>query len=596
MSNSSSRHSWSSTTRILSRKRQRRQPSPSVSTRRIHQRNWLQWCFWSASLLFGFGYLQLIHQHHALLEKIHHQEVAIDELVLKRRRQQQGRLSSASVAFFRRDKDNSLSQDTPVTVAMAQTTDKPPFKTLALITPLTGGYRNQVLRLNALVIYAQRHNVTQLYMPSLQFQTQLESKVGFGVPWEAIRMDHLFDVNHWNMVADELGIPKLVNTLEGNAESETDGCYWWTPPDLDSDPKQQISYWKQQLRTIHGYNETAIQQISFHPLLLDSLTAGFPVAMANVTLPYMLHLFKPSRKTDYLLRVRDCTRPFLYYGSGKLAGRLWNDYVDWQARKEKLLQTKSIQQLPPWFRADQAVHQALKPKQQWREIADQCLRSHGIESGQRYLVLHARIELEMFQHRCGATMEWKLSKILDQVKELLQNQEKESVKGIMIAVSRHGMIFNSTYHGSNKKAVAQENLLTLERIAGDGSTRENGEGLTLLDGTTVPVFECGKSTLQDYYAANPQVPDHGTLLEAVVNFHLAANADVFVGVAHSSYSTEVITSRHYNSDGGTTKPKTSYRYTLDGKAERMTGLPEGHSNCRSFKLNRKIQMMRRKNG
>ena len=53
------------------------------------------------------------------------------------------------------------------------------------------------------------------------------------------------------------------------------------------------------------------------------------------------------------------------------------------------------------------------------------------------------------------------------------------------------------------------------------------------------LFECGSTVLEEFYAQNPDVPDHGSLLQSVVNFQVAVDSDIFVGVSGSSYSTDV---------------------------------------------------------
>ena len=99
----------------------------------------------------------------------------------------------------------------------------------------------------------------------------------------------------------------------------------------------------------------------------------------------------------------------------------------------------------------------------------------------------------------------------------------------------------------------------------------------------VQVLECGERLLEQYYESHPAVVDHGSLLHSVVNFDLAVNADVFMGVRSSSYSTDVLTSRYYMGKGNH-----NYRYTKTEQMEKLEGLPEPHSNCARKKKSGKL--------
>ena len=105
-----------------------------------------------------------------------------------------------------------------------------------------------------------------------------------------------------------------------------------------------------------------------------------------------------------------------------------------------------------------------------------------------------------------------------------------------------------------------------------------GAGLLLgraSKGTSIPVFECGERILRQYYALHPDVPDHGSLLQSVINFDIAVNADIFVGVKGSSYSSHVMTTRYYLGKGDQ-----NYRYTKGGSGIELVengGLPEPHT-------------------
>ena len=142
------------------------------------------------------------------------------------------------------------------------------------------------------------------------------------------------------------------------------------------------------------------------------------------------------RQLDYRSKVENCTIPH-YYGGGKSAGVLWYDYMNIKTIKQP---TRRQQRQPTYEEIwntefVKAIHQALIPNQQWRDLATKCITHHlhqdGSSSkvlnntimknttksmhGSGYAVLHARIETDMMVHRCGKDMEKNLTNILDQV-------------------------------------------------------------------------------------------------------------------------------------------------------------------------------------
>ena len=412
-----------------------------------------------------------------------------------------------------------------------------PRRTLALVYPpgLMGGYRNQVIRFIGLCLYAKRNNMTQLLEPSLLWSTQLHG-IGTSVQWFPIPMHWLFDIDYWNEVAKTEGLPRIVPDV----------------PSLSSD------CWQAGL--FDQYNTS-----DWGPLPRAAfLETKSLVGVTNETYRMISNdpTFK-ARRTDVLPAVSHCTQPFVY-GGGKMGGRLWNDIMKYRERN-------GAAALPDHI--DRAVLRALQPAPRWQQVANSCLADRASS----YVALHARIELEMFSHPCGKTMERNLTNILSQVQHLVQAREHEephlNITGLFIAVSRTGMAYSDEYT-RRLREIADYNVQVFDYYTGHAHARL-GEHLN--------VFECGERLLQDFYRENPNVPDHGSLLQAVVNFHLAVNAAIFVGVRGSSYSTDVWTTRYHLGKG-----KDNYRYTTDGAVEAIEngGLPDPHVNCGT--LNRKV--------
>lgn len=166
-------------------------------------------------------------------------------------------------------------------------------------------------------------------------------------------------------------------------------------------------------------------------------------------------------------------------------------------------------------------------------------------------------------HPCGANMEKNLTKILEMTRNLAGSII--GVKGIFVAVGRSGMEHQENQSGYKRfAAYIDENLRTLNRIVGK---KPHG---------TLPVFECGGQALEEHYLTHPETIDYGSLLQGIINFHVATEAVAFVGVRGSSYSTDIWTTRYHQGKGDT-----NYEYTPNGIVRMSNGgLPPAHTNCK----------------
>jgi len=116
----------------------------------------------------------------------------------------------------------------------------------------------------------------------------------------------------------------------------------------------------------------------------------------------------------------------------------------------------------------------------------------------------------------------------------------------------------------------------------------------------LPIFECGEGWVEYGFYKNEQrqhellstsssstsisssltlpLPNnyYGDILPSMINFWLAVNADVFVGVMKSSWSNDVWTTRYYQGKG-----MYNYQYTHDTGIVPVenNGLPPPHKNC-----------------
>lgn len=393
-------------------------------------------------------------------------------------------------------------------------------KVLALLYPpgLMGGYRNQVIRILSLVLMAAKKKIPNLLLPSLMWMTQVIVEDGTE-KWVPIPHDLVFDVEHWNTFTKSM--PRLVN------ESLTKLDCWthdYAPPPS---------------------NATLLTK--------EVLSRGFSTPIANLsrslaTREYVTNL----RKLDVLHNITDdasCTNP-TFYGGGMGAGRLWRDYINTQKKGSD------------FHGADAELLKALRPKQEWRDLAQSCT------SSAKYVALHARMELEMMDHACGRAMERNLTQLFHHVEDFVGTMQ--DVQSVFVAVSRSGIELTEGNLYEKYKTYADENLNTLNRVVGKGD--DVGQGLS--DGNTA-VFECGKHLMDQYYKDHPGSIDYGSLLQSVVNFYIATEAKAFIGVRGSSYSTDIWTTRYHQGNGAT-----NYEYTKEGIVQLPNGgKPPMHTNC-----------------
>jgi hypothetical protein len=491
-------------------------------------------------------------------------------------------------------------------------------KTLALLYPpgLLGGYRNQVLRFIAFCVYAKQRNISQVLLPSLLWSTQLDG-IGKNVEWFPIPFDWIFDVDHWNTFAPNK-LPLLVNRLAADQESD---C--WTEPskvgrfELLGDPPRTGLFTDSlnknitKNRNIHyylyqdpsHYNATSDSKDAnvaspfggtadtiINHLQRAALRQGSLSPLLNITVPLIKKRIQINpRKVDYSHLIRNCQNPYVY-GGGTRAGKLWNDYIGFQqnsARRKTRAGNSTSRSVVP-FDTDIWVYRALRPAAQWRKVADQCVSRHA--STGKYMALHARVELEIMAHICGNRMNRNLTSIVQHVFQLHEELISQSslgeaqlqasdLSGLFIAVSRAGMADTQSNGHQKFQAIADENIKSLNRLTSWSQTNRTASN-TLQVGflhQKLPVFECGEKVLQEYYASHPDIPDHGSLLQSAVNFHIAISAEVFIGVEGSSYSTDILTTRYWLGKGNG-----NYRYTKTG-IERVEngGLPQPHSNCKT---------------
>jgi hypothetical protein len=482
--------------------------------------------------------------------------------------------TSTTISKTRKTKSNNNSTTTTTTT------------TLVLLYPpgLMGGYRNQVIRFVSLVQYALDHHIHQLLQNSLLWATQVRlddvssnHQQHEEVFWYPIPMDLLFDLDHWNTFAPQQ-LPRIVKWEPNNTTTISSDCWQWNNNGTTTTTTTIHMNHRVSRLTQHVLNQGMLPSMVnlSHHLLLRTPT-GRSINMRRLDLlPLAQQALSSSSSSS-------CQNTMILHGGGKGAGRLWNDYMERE-------QSKTLGNTPA------LVLQALQPKLKWRQWAtSRCIQAHVLKgmvnttstttttpssssSSSNYVALHARMELEMMDHTCGHGMLRNLTTLLEMVEQFLP----PDIHGVLVAVSRHGMEERDTALYRKFQAHADENLATLNRAVRKKSSTTTTTTNQHVDDTTsglkhgtVPVFECGQQVIDEYYQEHPDSIDYGSLLPSMLNFHVATEASIFIGVRHSSYSTDIWTTRYHQGKG-----LSNYEYTPQGIFPMENqGLPPPHKNC-----------------
>ncbi|KAG7337345.1 GDP-fucose protein O-fucosyltransferase [Nitzschia inconspicua] len=523
---------------------------------------------------------------------------------------------------------------------ISSSTEEPKTLAMLYPVSLLGGYRNQAMRFFSFVQFALRNDYTQLLLPTLVWSTRYlqyhlndttnttitsnsrEQELFWPVP-----MEDLFDIDHWNSYHQPynnsnntnnshqqqqsaanvlLSLPKLVDTISNS------DCWNTTTPSL-SEQKDII----QQLRDNTNSVKLPKLTLTTVPTLLRQTSP-----LRSATIQYVTgNISKVRRISGLMQQVQHCQHPAIH-GGGVGVGTLWKDY------ETKIAAQQHRPEIQHFLNT---VNQALRPASQWRSLADHCLDYHlsppsdqhdsnnnsnnnktNTNQHQRsigYAVLHARVESDMAGHKCGKHMERNLTKLFDWMDALVQEYNTNVtirdndhnghhhhhryptlLRGTMVAIARGYMNPNHNNNNNNDR-FAVENWYTLNDRSVSYSNQsyqfdshKSAQETTTITTNRPVVFECGEGWLQEAFYNNPlrnpnQLPNgyYGNILPAILDFWLAVQADVFVGVMHSSWSTDVWTTRYHQGKG-----RHNYQYTTaDGiiPLPNRDGLPPAHTRC-----------------
>jgi len=456
-----------------------------------------------------------------------------------------------------------------------------PLPTLVHFDPyFLGGFRNQHMRFVAFVSHAVSLNISQILLPSLRWGDHYNKS-------KSIQHELLFDVDHWNSKAESLGIPLLVHydpdVLEGTAVTNTPVAV--KPP------------------VVPCFNLTS----GLYSGLDESILRNPLVNLRKINTWSMLgqgKLFSHCRRTwgedgeNDPAKIKEAARQgnstgvirfthlIPHGGLSGGAGRLWHEYTGlqarrWQMKSEKtVLNGELVNVYPEHVSVERILFQLLRPTQRLQVATDSAIKM-SVQNLTRYprlLALHPRVEQEMMFHRCSRLMETNLTKVFELLQHFSAFRDRNQ------SWNYHDYRFDLVFIAGSKQEIEKTSDLNnkLGMIMNENRNAFRHARLHGLFGssdgnisrTEIPVFESATDhaakirfpRIQSNTRAGEQTDtsrmlkkknsedasfrsalDFGVLelVTSIIHFSIAVQADIFVGVEGSTYSTDVFSVRYY---------------------------------------------------
>jgi len=450
--------------------------------------------------------------------------------------------------------------------------------------------------------FAVKNNISQVLLPSLRWLD------AYNKPY-SIHHELLFDVNYWNVRASELGLPLLVdydpNILEGVAVSSAN----------NETQEEVIPCWNATSSLFAGVDESLIRNPSTN---IRKVNGWELIGQQEQYFSHCRRTLAPSwdNKPETIQQEAEASREnnnstntttnkvyrythLVPHGGLQGNGRLWNDYVGLQRSRRGTTQTiqinnQTIQVYPDHVHVEKAVYELLRPSKHLSLAIDSIMQNAiqrndtTIEKSKaRLLALHPRIEQEMMTHACAKYIETNLTKVFEMIRTYPPLIETNSSINseyrfdlVFIAVSKEqvdkipqGKLANNPIPIENNKTLWNARL---HGIFGD----ENNRGIPMFEsGTGVASriqFPKLHSSGHEQNTSAYDTPESLGVLElvaSVINFFMIVQADIFVGVKGSSYSTDALSVRYYQ--GG----RENYIVGPDQSIVRLYGPQEPHTKC-----------------
>ena len=468
---------------------------------------------------------------------------------------------------------------------------------------LMGGFRNQHMRFVGFMSFAVKNNISQVLLPSLRWLD------AYNKPY-SIHHELLFDVNYWNTRASELGLPLLVdydpNILEGviisSANNET--------------KKEVIPCWNATSSLFSGVDESLIRNPSTN---IRKVNGWELIGQKGQYFSHCRRTLAPSwdNKPESIQQEAEASREnnnstntttnkvyrythLVPHGGLQGNGRLWNDYIGLQRSRRGTTQTIRVdnnqirQVYPDHVHVEKAIYELLRPSK-YLSLAIDSVMQNAIQRNDttatidkpkaRLLALHPRVEQEMMTHACAKYIETNLTKVFEMIRTYppLIETNSSSINSeyrfdlMFLAVSKEqvdkipqGKLANNPIPIENNKTLWNARI---HGIFGNEITR----GIPMFESGTdgamriqFPRLHNGKQNTSAF--DTPESLGVLELVGSVINFFLLVQADIFVGVKGSSYSTDALSVRYYQ--GG----RVNYIVGPDG-TKRLYGPQEPHTKC-----------------
>ena len=503
---------------------------------------------------------------------------------------------------------NTPHNNNPTTIPKAVTT-------LVHYDPyLMGGFRNQHMRFVGFMSFAVKNNISQVLLPSLRWLD------AYNKPY-SIQHELLFDVNYWNMRARELGLPLLVdydpNILEGVIVSSANN--------YNETQEEVIPCWNATSSLFSGVDESLIRNPSTNIRKVNGwelIGQGHLFSHCRRTLapswdnkPETIQQEAAASREDYnstgiTSNSTSTTTNKVYrythlvpHGGLQGNGRLWNDYIGLQRSRRGTTQTIRVdnnqirQVYPDHVHVEKAIYELLRPSKHLSLAIDSVMQNAiqindtpvTIEKSKaRLLALHPRIEQEMMTHACAKYIETNLTRVFEMIRTYPPLIETNSSINseyrfdlVFIAVSKEqvdkipqGKLANNPIPIENNKT------LWNARIHGVFGN-ENNRGIPMFESGTggASRIQFPKLLHNSKYEQNTSAfdtPESLGVLElvaSIINFFMIVQADIFVGVKGSSYSTDAFSVRYYQGE------RENYIVGPDQGIERLYGSQEPHTKC-----------------
>ncbi|KAL7550288.1 hypothetical protein ACHAWF_013531 [Thalassiosira exigua] len=445
-----------------------------------------------------------------------------------------------------------------------------PKPTLVHFDPyFMGGFRNQHMRFVALVAFARKHNITQILLPSLRWIDPYNKP-------KSIHHELLFDVPHWNSNAERLGLPTLVrydpNVLEGSFASGRSGS------------SSVVPCWNDTSSLYSGMNESFFR----HPTtMIRKVTTWNMIGQGDKKYSHCRRtpgkdgennpekIQESSRSGNSTGREHRFTH-LIPHGGLISSGRLWWEYNGLQEHRRKAsekatIDGQEVQMHPEHVPVEKAMYEVMRPSRALRRAGESALRrampnatarALGAKRPLRLLALHPRIEQEMLTHKCAEFMESNLTKVF----ERMQNFAAFRTAGDGGGGYRFDVVFVAVSSVEVERAHGRRGKLGMIMTENRNALRRAREHGLFGDGSRagIPIFESGtesaikvqfpriSSVDKAFDDASFDTPASLGVLElvaSIINFFTVVDAEIFVGVKGSTFSTDAFSVRYYQRKG-----------------------------------------------